>query len=710
MKTTNILMVLLAMAVLASCESEPNETLQANIDTGNVSTYDPANGIVPFPVDLLFQGTLDGTLNIPVDDPADLSDPQVALNALDGFSTNAPFSAGFAGPIDPSTVTSSSVRVFEVALSSTPGGAVVNIIAELVFGVDFLATVSSIDSASLVILPLKPLKPKKSYEVVITNGLKSVKGNSMLPSTTYALAKSTTAYYTLPSGPREPDLPAAFASFTDERLASLEGLRQLVATSESFTVAGASPALTKAEIILSWSFTTQSVGDVLSVVRGLAGAPATSVAASTVDLDGPGPLPAGITPGTAAAMYEGTIDVPYYLEVSTSANDPTALTSYWKGAAGSLLTQYNKTPVASDAALSIPILITIPTAGTPPWKTVIFQHGITSDRSSMLGIADSLAAAGFAVVAIDLPMHGVNSTSPFYSVGNERTFDLDLVTQDPITGAVTAYAPDGVTDSSGTSFINLQNLLNTRDNVRQAVADLFALTAAISSIDVDGGGADLDGSNIYFVGHSLGAIVGTPFLALELSVKDAVLAMGGSAVAKILDGSASFGSVIADGLAANGVLKGTSDYESFLGAAQTVVDSADPVNYSLDAAGYSPSAAANRGLLFFEVVGDSVLGNLSDLVVPNTVPDANDTSGTIPAPLAGTEPQLALLGLTQVNATIPPGGKLLVTTKYIAGTHSSLLDPAPSSAVTTEMQTEAASFLGSGGTALTVDNTVLQAP
>ncbi len=97
-----------------------------------------------------------------------------------------------------------------------------------------------------MILPLKPLKPKTSYEVVITSGLKDTKGNAMLASTTYALAKGTSPYYTLPSGPRAASLPAGFASFTDAQLASLEGLRQLISTSEATTVAYASPALTTA--------------------------------------------------------------------------------------------------------------------------------------------------------------------------------------------------------------------------------------------------------------------------------------------------------------------------------------------------------------------------------------------------------------------------------------------------------------------------------
>ena len=43
----------------------------------------------------------------------------------------------------------------------------------------------------------------------------------------------------------------------------------------------------------------------------------------------------------------------------------------------------------------------------------------------MLGVADVLADESFAVVAIDLPLHGVtDSTDPFFQPGKERTFDL----------------------------------------------------------------------------------------------------------------------------------------------------------------------------------------------------------------------------------------------------------------------------------------------
>lgn len=709
MKTTNLLMALLAIAVLASCESKPSETLQAGIDTSNVSTFDPSNGIIPFPNDLLFQGSTDGTINIPGLNEADLSDPQVAINGVDGFSTIAPMSAGFAGPIDPASVTPATVRVFEVG---TTGGAVTSFIAELAFETgsgtgDFVASVSSIDSSSLVILPLKPLKPKSSYLVVITSGLKSVKGNSMLPSTTYALAKNTSAYYALPTGPREPNLPPAFASFTDAELASLEGLRQLVNAAEAVAVGGASPALTNADIILGWSFTTQSINDVLSQVR-------TDVRAATpAALFGPGPIP---VPGVSAAIYVGGLTVPYYLTAASGVNDPTPLGSFWKAADGSHLAyQTGKLSPVVTSTQTIPVLLSTPAGGCGgPCQVIIYQHGITTNRATLLAIADSMASAGFAVIAIDLPMHGITGNETDGTAGlkdtvnGERTFDLDLVTQDA-SGNIIAQVPDGITDTSGRHYINLSNLLNTRDNVRQSVSDLFALRYALDAIDFNGPSVvdgNLDTTNVRFIGHSLGGIVGTTFLALEPLVKDSVIAMAGGGVAKLLDGSASFGPAIAAGLAANGVIKGSSDYEAFLGAAQTVVDSGDPINHTA-------AAIASRGMLFYEIVGGG--GVPSDLVVPNSVPDGNDTTGTIPGPLSGTNPLVGVgsinpgLGLTQIGSGTLPGPGAAALMRFNSGDHGSLLSPVASLDVTTEMQGDAAYFLLTGDARVS-NSSVLVAP
>src|SRR5699024_4659346 len=130
--------------------------------------------------------------------------------------------------------------------------------------------------------------------------------------------------------------------------------------------------------------------------------------------------------------------------------------------------------------------------------------------------------------------HGVtDQTSPLY-IGNtpfaaaamERTFDLDLQNNDS-----GAPGPDGIIDDSGAWFINLQSLLTSRDNLRQAQIDLSTLALNVPEMDINGDGvSDLDGSSIHFVGLSLGAMTGTPFLAVEPTVGNGVLSVAGGGV------------------------------------------------------------------------------------------------------------------------------------------------------------------------------------
>ena len=50
----------------------------------------------------------------------------------------------------------------------------------------------------------------------------------------------------------------------------------------------------------------------------------------------------------------------------------------------------------------------------PPtgWPVAIFQHGLTRNRVDAVAIADAFASAGFVVVSIDLPLHGITPTNP----------------------------------------------------------------------------------------------------------------------------------------------------------------------------------------------------------------------------------------------------------------------------------------------------------
>ncbi len=659
-------LALSVLLLLSGCGGDNKDVAaELNLDRNGFTAYfDLTAGVLPFPTNILFTGSTDATLNIPVVSATDFSDPKVAMNALDGFSTIAPISTSFSGAINSATLTSSSVRVFEVTVTGA-SRAVTGIIRELVFGVEFVPAISSVDAtgSTLVILPTAPLKSSTNYMVMLSDGIKGASG----------LDPQISAHYMIAKTPND---------LTGTPAAALEGVRALVNLQEA-ALAGA--GVDTSTVILSWTFTTQSVGIVLGAAKtaatGTSAINPTSIY-TTADL-----LLAG--PGLAD-VYFGSLTVPYYLTNATTPTDP--LTKFWTGAGASNLTFANSTPSVTSSE-TIPLLVTIPntsSGNSKPaggWKTVIFQHGITSNRTAMLAAADSLAAAGFAVVAIDLPLHGLAPTADLYS-GIERTFDLDLVSN--TTGAA---GPDGTADSSGTHYINLSSLLTTRDNGRQAVADLFALKIALDSMDYGSAGTDFDTANIYFVGHSLGAMVGVGFVALETSVNSAVLGMPGGGVAKLLDGSATFGPRIAAGLAANGVIKGTADFESFMGAFQTVIDTADPLNHAA-------AVGTGRGVLLFEVLGDGV--------VPNNVM-ADAPAGTVPSPLAGTDPLVRAMGLELYDGGATPPATDQVQLRFISGDHSSILDPTGDALVTSVMQTAMATFLATDGATVTVsDPSVLE--
>ncbi|MFW5816306.1 MAG: hypothetical protein ACOCVP_05565 [Wenzhouxiangella sp.] len=653
--------------------------------------FDPSAGVLPFPNNLLRSGSEDLTLNIPVADPTDFGDPSVALNALDGFSTVAPWSFSFSDPIDPdSVVPGSTVRMFEVQFVFGTI-AVESINRELTPGAEYVALANPGDDSGVVVLPLTPLAENTGYMAVVTDGILDTSGNPATPSQPYFLAKRLEPLVDENGNSTDPLLDNGTAQ-------ALEPLRQLISAQET---AATSAGIDRDDIVLSFTATTQAITPVLGVIRSTLSATSTQVAPTgltTADV-----LPPGASPGIAD-VYLGVVELPYFLPVPSEDNPAAPLTGFWQAEPGAYVPPFdglgldpestnvtvaNPLPV-ERARQAAPMVMTVPNANSGQvrpaagWPVVIFQHGITGNRSQMLALADTMASIGFAVVAIDKPLHGITDVTnplyvgntPFGEIASERTFNLDL--RDNDSGAP---GPDGMIDDSGAWFINLQSLLTSRDNLRQAQVDLSSLALNVPFIDLDGDGlGDLDGSNINFVGLSLGAMAGVPFLAVEPTVNNGVLSVPGGGIANLLAGSETFGPVIRAGLAEAGVEPGTPDFAQFLLAAQTVVDSADPVNWG------ALTVEANSVLLQ-QVAGDSV--------VPNAVEGA---------PLSGTEPLIRVMGLDSITASTQDPLGIRGAVRLLQGGHGSLLDPSAAPAVTAEMQGQAGSMVASGGAAVVIDN------
>lgn len=377
--------------------------------------------------------------------------------------------------------------------------------------------------------------------------------------------------------------------------------------------------------------------------------------------------------------------------------------------------------VTLPEASHVPGLSVAPTAtcgqifGATGYPVAIYIHGITSDRGSVVSLAHTLAGRCVATVAIDLPVHGVPANSAYMAylnVEHSVAFDIDALygSNAPherhfnVAGSGGAPAPmnfvtpSALTDGSGAQFINLGYLANTRDNLRQAVMDLLNLNASLAGINDDfltGLGVSLDLNKVYVVGLSLGGIVGTTFTSVNQAaisseaaagltsnlnpIRGLVASAAGSQVTQILVNSNRFAPIINGGLAANGVAVGTSLYEKFIYATQSMVDSGDVVNFA------QLLSTQNVPVLLQQINGD--------LVIPNSA------SG---APLAGTLGLANLLGADPLGAapTLQPLG--LGYVRLTEGGHASLLrieNDTP--LVTRELQAQVVSFiLGAGSVAV----------
>jgi len=778
------LSVAVAVALgLTGCGGDSLDDIKQDTGNNTVKPYsrvvfDPgaATPRLSVPNDLLFQGTTDGTLTTDSGTEPNYTNPQVALGALDGWSTQSPYAIAVdlapGAALEASSVQQpGAVLLFEVVMQGPTStveecrtanqGFACKVVAELTFGQDF---VTSVSGNSIAVVPLRPLKPATTYMTVLTSLIEDNNGNSVAPSTSYELVKQDDE--TLPlSTPAQLSLQRLINSFED--VIEAEGVD-------------------RDSIIYTAAMTTQSISNVLATVKSLMAAPGSPYAPSALEVAAVGPV--SMIPGTPLTgnpsfdnvmLYSGSFNLPYYLGAQTGSAPSAPLSTRWTAAcdsgailaqapAGTIpaaaqsqndgvcmaltaqqpvqlrdlgldsrrhLTKFNPIPKINSYE-SVAVIMTAPNAPAPAagWPVVIMSHGITSCKENMLAVTAALTQQGFATVAIDQPLHG------------SRGF-IDINASGP--GC-------GVANGNATVYMNLSNLLVTRDNLRQSIADTLALRLALNSIN----GISLNMANVQLLGMSLGSITGSSAVAVAnapsgitavdaaYNMKSAALSVPGGAVANFLLESGSFGALIRasvilgaetlkpgfvgyledespcmavaanpasfTGCAAQYVdayLASLAQSEStaatlaairatisqFAFAAQTITDAGDPNNYA------QLLVASQTPVYIAEVIGSGINSATSDRVIPNQ---------TVGMPLGGTEPLARLLGATAINAVAGPqqlAGNVIA--RFTAGSHSSLLDPtAGSAAATVEMQTHVASFLATQGAAVVVANPAVLAP
>ncbi|KJG38977.1 lipase [Photobacterium angustum] len=399
-----------------------------------------------------------------------------------------------------------------------------------------------------------------------------------------------------------------------------------------------------------------------------------------------------------------------------------------------LITRYSPVPkLQSIASIEYTLVLPSDTSACSSSSVTIFQHGITSSKEKLIeeknigGVNSSLADSIIgnqcrAIFAINLPLHG-----------------------DRGIGGVTAADNPSI-------YLNLGALTVARDNLRQSTIDVINLKASItrlfsqfSSLTPEefaalGPLAKLNPTTgVNFVGHSLGAMTGINVASVAnrptgnatadqlFALNQFAFANPGAEIPYLLLNSGSFGNLIKGSILASAnadfkaqcgnnpiadcykgyeatlINEGSESsiatlstiYDSFTQfayAAQTVLDSVDPINHSL----LVPSTAS---VYLTQVKNDGTIPNMT--TVGETV---TGTNIPVPySPFTGTIPLLKTMNLTPTDVSIN-GTLVRNAVLFNGGDHSSLLDPSAYESVTVEMQKEMHSFINSDGKTLSIEN------
>ncbi|MBE0482445.1 MAG: hypothetical protein IBX52_02990 [Bacterioplanes sp.] len=479
----------------------------------------------------------------------------------------------------------------------------------------------------------------------------------------------------------------------------------------------------------------------------------TNAGGPDVDVDVPSQAVAVAAQVTALSskgtIYQGGLEIPNYLPNAEAGIADAALGTWTASDAAAVALNLEQAPRDVNGSTNvtyrfpfadklgdnvIPVMATLPVddgdcarSNFPDgYPVVIYQHGITVDRTAGVLIGNALAQACVGMVAIDHAMHGVGPTSATGLVFNVDTIAAGAVdangnptaeaVKSPFAvaraGAIQANpdsffanlterhnnvgkaVPGGANvemvfkdaagaaedaanvGASGDLYINLQNFARTRDGMRQTVLDMMNLNASIKDLDVNAdGNSDFDDSKVYFIGHSLGGIIGTTFVSVNNDpmvqaynsnlpkIQALILGNAGGGVTKLLENSPGIGATrILPGLNASGLEQGSSNLEKFFSVLQAMVDSADPINF----AGAEHMQALP--VLSYTAVNDNVVPNhalgqvkYDVAVVDGALTVVGATPGAVPTAksyLSGTAPLDRELGIEEVVNGDTPVGEL----------------------------------------------------
>lgn len=215
-------------------------------------------------------------------------------------------------------------------------------------------------------------------------------------------------------------------------------------------------------------------------------------------------------------------------------------------------------------------VVALPETGTPPYPFVLYQHGGTQSKLDIFQLAGPLAEAGFAIVAIDLPLHG-----------------------------------DRAEDGGGTDMdiFDPNDPLLTRDNLRQGSADHLALLSGIDTLNVHlaktlGVDDALDQNAMFYMGLSLGGITGSMTYSSGHDIQAAALFVAAADYTLIMLHGI-FSMIVLDVLSRPDI-----EQAVILGFLEAFLDGADPGAYAMR---MEDRSIAPRPLLLWQAKDDPII-------------------------------------------------------------------------------------------------------
>jgi len=665
-----LLFLLILVPLGCSDSTRPTESTSAN-----TALFDPTTNTVPLP-NLLATATAKDPIT-QYADPATgnvgLRPANTPMNPLEALAyenlhevggtnavagVNAPIYLRFAGALDPATVNGANIKVFQVTPDSASPTSLETKPLTFTDVTGMFSFVYSAGSGDVSLFPSFPLLPGTRYLYLVTSRVKDAATGGSVSGSVYFEALKSGLPLAGPFAALEPIRantpatgPVAFSGYA-------KVMDDLIASSATTTVTS------RNEIALLGRFITTTAG---FVARDPAN-PVTSLI----------PVESALRAFAAGSSLGGLSGLDWSLLNSVALSPPTTVSSFWAtwgagstapasvaavvtgsftsadismnpvAAHNSAVMNLNLPPGSFDIATSvvqpfrdgtgqltgfyytqrpIPFVYFVP-ALTPPavappaggWPLVIFQHGINGRKEQAVAVAGALTAAGFAVVAIDLPLHG-ELAAPGHG----------------------SSAPSSAL--WGQDFIALGFPLAARSNVQQAAFNLDRLEFVVKTlgfVGALGSNAPNPVQTPKFLSLSLGSIVGAYYLAGNTTLRafpaapydqttlngdmKGLLNVAGGRIAYLLRDSASFGPSIDAGLAAQGIAKGTPSYLQFFLLTQSVLDPVDPATMTtplpnLSGGSAPPSRLSGRILVqegtstHFDANGLPLDG---DLVIPNS--------------------------------------------------------------------------------------------